>query len=210
MIDPILVANDPAPLSGALLCGEGLMLVSDVTIKAYAEQGFVQRVLGGWTGPDYEFNAVFPRGRVQSPKVRAFVDFLVERLNFDADYMHVLCEESKRCQQLATRPSPSKARSRSRAGASKCTSSSTTGRRVNARPVDEFYKTGTLPMLFFGSSQNDSRANRLKISSGRMGVRSIGSTFGRTVCRPGMPTRSSNSFALYSNLRNHVRTRVRR
>ncbi len=51
----------------------------------------MQRVLAGWTGPDYEFNAVFPRGRVQSPKVRAFVDFLVERLNFDADYMQVLC-----------------------------------------------------------------------------------------------------------------------
>ena len=67
------------------------MLAADVTVKAYAEQGYVQRVLAGWTGPEYEFNAVFPRGRVQSPKVRAFVDFLVERLNFDADYMQVLC-----------------------------------------------------------------------------------------------------------------------
>lgn len=28
---------------------------------------------------------VFPRGRVQSPKVRAFVDLLVERLDLDAD-----------------------------------------------------------------------------------------------------------------------------
>lgn len=102
VIDPIVVANDPAPLRGALLCGEGLMLVSDVMIKAYAEHGLVQRVLGGWRGPDYEFNAVFPRGQVQSPKVRAFVDFLVERLNFDADYMQVLCEDGKRCQQLAT------------------------------------------------------------------------------------------------------------
>ena len=90
-VDPVLVANDPGPLCGALLCGEGLMLAADVTVKAYAEQGYVQRVLAGWTGPDYEFNAVFPRGRVQSPKVRAFVDFLVERLNFDADYMQVLC-----------------------------------------------------------------------------------------------------------------------
>ncbi|RPE80176.1 LysR family transcriptional regulator [Vulcaniibacterium tengchongense] len=98
-IDPVLVANDPAPLTGALLCGEALMLASDVTVKAYAEQGYVQRVLAGWTGPDYAFNAVFPRGRVQSPKVRAFVDFLVERLNFDADYMQVLCPDARaRCQ----------------------------------------------------------------------------------------------------------------
>jgi DNA-binding transcriptional LysR family regulator len=94
-IDPILVANDPAALKGALLCGEGLMLASDVTIKAYAEQGYVQRVLAGWTGPEMDFNAVFPRGPA-SPKVRAFVDFLVEQLNFDADYMQELCPDRKR------------------------------------------------------------------------------------------------------------------
>jgi len=28
---------------------------------------------------------------VQSPKIRAFVDFLVERLSFKADYMQMLC-----------------------------------------------------------------------------------------------------------------------
>src|SRR5690606_38987838 len=74
-IDPILVASDPGALKGALLCGEGLMMASDVTVKAYAEQGLVQRVLAGWTGPDLDFNAVFPRGHVTAPKVRAFVDF---------------------------------------------------------------------------------------------------------------------------------------
>jgi DNA-binding transcriptional LysR family regulator len=95
-VDPVLVANDPGALTGALLCGEGLMMASDVTVKAYAEQGYVQRVLAGWTGPELDFNAVFPRGQVQSPKVRAFVDFLVERLNFDADYMQVLCPDRKR------------------------------------------------------------------------------------------------------------------
>ncbi|MBW3551475.1 MAG: LysR family transcriptional regulator [Proteobacteria bacterium] len=94
-IDPVLVANDPGPLRGALLCGEGLMLASDVTVKAHAEHGDVQRVLAGWTGPTLDFNAVFPRGQVQSPKVRAFVDFLVERLNFDADYMQLLCPNSR-------------------------------------------------------------------------------------------------------------------
>jgi hypothetical protein len=69
-------------------------------MRAYAEHGLVQEVLAGWRGPDYDFNAVFPRGQVQSPKVRAFVDFLVERLNFDTDYLQVLCEEGERCQQL--------------------------------------------------------------------------------------------------------------
>jgi len=90
-IHPVLVANDFGALKGALLAGEGLMLACDVTIKAHAERDQVRRVLPGWTGPNLAFSAVFPRGRVQSPKVRAFVDFLVERLNFDADYMQMLC-----------------------------------------------------------------------------------------------------------------------
>jgi len=96
-VDPVLVANDPGALIGALVGGEGLMLASDVTVKPYAEQGYVQRMLAGWTGPEMDFNAVFPRGRVPSPKVRAFVDFLVERLNFDADFMHVLCPDNQPC-----------------------------------------------------------------------------------------------------------------
>ena len=96
-VDPVLVANDPAALTGALMSGEGLMLASDVTIKRLAEQGLVQRVLAGWTGPEMDFNAVFQRGAAQSPKVRAFVDFLVDRLRFDSDYMHELCPDLKAC-----------------------------------------------------------------------------------------------------------------
>jgi len=94
-IDPVLVANDPAALHPALLTGEGLMLTADVMVKAYAERGYIQRVLAGWTGRTAELNAVFPRGQGKSPKVRAFVDFLVERVNFDADYMQELCPNHK-------------------------------------------------------------------------------------------------------------------
>jgi DNA-binding transcriptional LysR family regulator len=100
-IHPILVANDPDALRGALLCGEGLMLNSGVSVKAFAEMGQLRRVLASWTGPEFEFNAVFPRGQVQSPKVRAFVDFLVERLNFDADYMQVLCPDRQRFEKVS-------------------------------------------------------------------------------------------------------------
>src|SRR5687768_4611921 len=100
-IEPVVLANDPAALRAALLGGEGLMLASDVMVKAYAEHGLVQRVLGGWRGVDYDLNALFPRGQVQSPKVRAFVDFLVERLNFDESYMQVFCEDTERCQHLS-------------------------------------------------------------------------------------------------------------
>lgn len=98
-VDPIMVANDPGALKGALLCGEGLLLTGDVTVKPYAEKGLIRRVLAGWKGPEVDFNAVFPRGQVQSPKVKAFVDFLVERLNFDADYMQMLCPD-RRCEAM--------------------------------------------------------------------------------------------------------------
>jgi DNA-binding transcriptional LysR family regulator len=100
-IDPVLVANDPDALRGALLCGEGLMLYSDVSVKAFVELGHVRRVLAGWTGPEFDFNAVFPRGQVLSPKVRAFVDFLVERLNFDADYMQVMCPHRQHYEKVS-------------------------------------------------------------------------------------------------------------
>ncbi len=99
-IQPLMVANDPSALLGAVLCGEGLTLASDVTVKPYVEAGALRRVLAGWTGPEVDLNAVFPRGRVMSPKVRAFVDFLVERLSSNADYMMMQCP-SKCLQGLA-------------------------------------------------------------------------------------------------------------
>ena len=97
-IHPVLVANDPAALTPALLTGEGLMLTADVMVKAYAEHGYLRRVLAGWTGPSAEMNAVFPRGQGKSPKVRAFVDFLIERAKFDADYMESLCPNHACCE----------------------------------------------------------------------------------------------------------------
>ncbi len=100
LINPHVVANDPAALTGAMVRGEGLLLTGDVMAKPFVESGMVRRVLAGWTGPEYDFNAVFAGGRLVSPKVRAFVDFLVERLNFDADYMLAQCPAAKiaRCQ----------------------------------------------------------------------------------------------------------------
>lgn len=103
-IDPVFVANDPAGLRGALLCGEGLMLANDVMVKPFVEAGYLRRVLPAWNGPEYELNAVFPRGRVQSPKVRAFIDFLMNRFDYDADYMQLQCPDKRReCMQAQTR-----------------------------------------------------------------------------------------------------------
>ncbi len=89
-VDPVVIASDPSALRTVMMDGEGLMLTSDVFVRAFVEQGLVQRVLTGWRGTDLDLHALFPRGQVQSPKVRAFVDFLVERLNIEEGYLEVL------------------------------------------------------------------------------------------------------------------------
>jgi len=70
--------------------------------KPFVESGMVRRVLAGWTGPEVDFNAVFAGGRLVSPKVRAFVDFLVEKMNFDANYMLAQCPAAKLAKQQQT------------------------------------------------------------------------------------------------------------
>ena len=94
-VNPLMVANDTAALNSMLVGGEGLMLSSDVMAKPFVESGMLRRVLAGWTGPDYDFSAVFAGGGMVSPKVRAFVDFLVEKLNLDANYMLLQCPNAK-------------------------------------------------------------------------------------------------------------------
>jgi hypothetical protein len=68
-----------------------------VSAKPYVERGLLRRVLAGWSGPTMDFNALFPRGQAQAPKIRAFVDFLVERLRFEVDYMRAACPDSLGC-----------------------------------------------------------------------------------------------------------------
>lgn len=94
-INPLMVSNDLCPLSAILLAGEGLMLNSDVMAKPFVEAGMLQRVLASWSGPQYDFNAVFAGGRQVSPKVRVFIDFLVEKLDFDTHYMLQQCPNAK-------------------------------------------------------------------------------------------------------------------
>lgn len=101
-VDPVMISNDPGALRAVLLGGEGIMLASDAMVRAYVEQGLVQRALAGWRGLDIYLHALFPRGQVQSPKVRAFVDFLVERLRVDENYVRVLSDGTPRSQQAAT------------------------------------------------------------------------------------------------------------
>lgn len=80
-VDPIFVGNDPASLRAPLLAGVGLALVPDGFVDTLqASGGELHRVLDPWQAAERELHVVFPPGRTPPPKVRAFVDFLVERL----------------------------------------------------------------------------------------------------------------------------------
>ena len=80
-IDPVMTADDPEMLIPTLLAGGGLGLSNDFAMRPCRAAGQVERVLDGWRGSDVGFHAVFPGGRVQPPKVRTFLDFLVTRID---------------------------------------------------------------------------------------------------------------------------------
>lgn len=79
-VRPAMVADDLEVLKPALLAGQGLMLITDVRVQSLVDQGLLVRVLPDWRGRCPELHAVFPHGQIQPAKVRAFVDFLAERL----------------------------------------------------------------------------------------------------------------------------------
>ena len=78
-VKPVLVANDPFVGLAMLGAGEGLMLANEVMVNYCMKFPNVRRVLAAWKGPNMELNAVFLGGRVLSPRVRAFVDFMAEK-----------------------------------------------------------------------------------------------------------------------------------
>lgn len=85
-VRPVLVANDPFVGLSMLGADQGLMLANDVMVKCCGKYENVRRVLAAWRGPDMELNAVFPGGRVLSPKVRVFVDFMAEKMEMQCAF----------------------------------------------------------------------------------------------------------------------------
>ncbi|WP_395805989.1 LysR substrate-binding domain-containing protein [Archangium minus] len=81
-VDPVVVASDPELLRDALRAGEGISLAMNASMQADVDAGLLRRVLPDWTGPEQTLHALFPQGRIPSPKVRAFVDYLKESLPF--------------------------------------------------------------------------------------------------------------------------------
>jgi DNA-binding transcriptional LysR family regulator len=79
-ITPVIEADDPEVLKPPLFAGAGLMMATDMIMARHAAEGLVRPVLPGWVGRCPELHALFPQGHVQPPKLRAFVDFMAQRL----------------------------------------------------------------------------------------------------------------------------------
>lgn len=80
-VSPVFVANDPGVLRGAVVGGQGIALITDTLVEPLVAAGRLRRLLPGWQSPALDLNAVYPPGRSQLPKVRVFVDFLLERMS---------------------------------------------------------------------------------------------------------------------------------
>jgi len=74
------LANNAEALRQAALGGLGLALLPTFLVGGDLSAGVLRTVLSGHVSADTAIYAVYPHHRHQSPKVRAFVDFLTERL----------------------------------------------------------------------------------------------------------------------------------
>jgi DNA-binding transcriptional LysR family regulator len=77
---PRLVCHDFVLLRAAVLAGLGIALLPENGVRADLESGKLEQVLPAWTIPVGVFHLVFPTRRGLLPSVRAFIDFLAERM----------------------------------------------------------------------------------------------------------------------------------
>jgi DNA-binding transcriptional LysR family regulator len=74
------VVGPHAELSAAL-AGLGIALLPDVVTRRYVGAGSLERILPAYGREGGVINAVFPANRHRQPALRAFLDFLVARMN---------------------------------------------------------------------------------------------------------------------------------
>lgn len=77
---PRLVCHDFTMLRAAVLAGLGIALLPESVVRADVASGAIVQVLPAWTLPLGVFHIVFPTRRGLLPSVRAFIDFLAERM----------------------------------------------------------------------------------------------------------------------------------
>jgi DNA-binding transcriptional LysR family regulator len=86
IVRPVAVADDLEALYTFLLAGEGLLMTNHLRARHDVAAGQLVRILPDWQGPELILYAVRPAGRMQPPKVTAFLDFIKPRLDFNARF----------------------------------------------------------------------------------------------------------------------------
>jgi DNA-binding transcriptional LysR family regulator len=66
---------------GACLEGVGISRMKAIGVRRLIEQGALVELLPEWRGDSFPLYALCPSRRLPSAKVRAFIDFVHERLN---------------------------------------------------------------------------------------------------------------------------------
>jgi DNA-binding transcriptional LysR family regulator len=79
-LTPRMVCHDFTVLKSAALAGLGIALLPESVARPDLQAGRLERVLPAWNVPLGIFHIVFPSRRGMLPAVRAFIDFLAERL----------------------------------------------------------------------------------------------------------------------------------
>lgn len=75
-----LVTNSSAGLRQAALAGMGLVMLPDVLVRRDLEEGKLIKVLARYALPGRPMHLLYPQARYRSPKLRAFVDYIVQAL----------------------------------------------------------------------------------------------------------------------------------
>ena len=79
-VAPRLVIHDFAVIESAARAGLGIALLPEMVLREPMRRGELERVLPGWNLPLGILHMVFPTRRGMLPRVRAFIDFMAERL----------------------------------------------------------------------------------------------------------------------------------
>jgi DNA-binding transcriptional LysR family regulator len=75
-----VLCHDFVVLRAAALAGLGIAQLPDAVVREDLRSGSLRRVLPGWKSPQGILHVVFPSRRGLLPAVRAFIDFLAERI----------------------------------------------------------------------------------------------------------------------------------
>ena len=78
---PRLMCSNWAVMERAVLDGLGIALVPEQACQPAIDKGALVRVFPDWTAQNLIVHAVFPTRRGMTPAVRAYIDFLIERLS---------------------------------------------------------------------------------------------------------------------------------